>query len=437
MAYVNYTGLKTPNEVLEKMAEYVVTRGYTIIKDPGQTDPWKEDLNVYDQASVDGEKFVFMDRTETYYVVLRSSNGTNIFGTTDDTEMLNATPDVDISYYGIGAVMCEGYSRMQRWYNQYMVPVDLATGKNVQGVWIPVPVREDTLPYTGDDNPHPNENTYTLWCNNIVQPSDTLIFTVVAENVAGNRLVGYDYRCVSMVFGNLYKYDQWEGGAFYSASSVPSLRKQAFNFFVLSDTDPDPDEDLDKRFYEARDSGILPILSSGSVTNTFLRMDIDDAITDARGNIRWASSGTDNITGKPMSLPVRVNGGGNGQIPHYVPLQSTGALDWGRDINTLNGISLEMPMYMAVRVDPDSLDNYAGAGQVAGVYYCCSLNMQSTKVYEHDYPKSGQTSQIFSNSVRRGRYGFDAIAVRQDIDDSDSFYGDITTYMGHETEPQD
>ena len=32
MAYVKYTGLNNPNEVLEKMAEYVTSRGYTIVE---------------------------------------------------------------------------------------------------------------------------------------------------------------------------------------------------------------------------------------------------------------------------------------------------------------------------------------------------------------------------------------------------------------------
>ena len=61
MAYVKYTGLNNPNEVLEKMAEYVTSRGYTIVE------KIKDDLNIYDMSSIDGKKFVFMDRTDTYF----------------------------------------------------------------------------------------------------------------------------------------------------------------------------------------------------------------------------------------------------------------------------------------------------------------------------------------------------------------------------------
>ena len=78
MAYVKYTGLNNPNEVLEKMAEYVTSRGYTIVEKV------KDDLNIYDMSSIDGKKFVFMDRTDTYFIHLRTCNGINIFGNNDD-----------------------------------------------------------------------------------------------------------------------------------------------------------------------------------------------------------------------------------------------------------------------------------------------------------------------------------------------------------------
>ena len=197
--------------------------------------------------------------------------------------------------------------------------------------------------------------------------------------------------------------------------------KSAYDLFAKSSLE---DEDA---FYEIKDSGILPILSSGSVSNTFLRIDIDDAPKESRGYIRWASSGTDNVTGKPMSMPVRVSGGGNGLIPHYANMQSQNNLDWGRNINTLNCITLNMPNYMAVRVDPDVLDNYAACGQVTGIYYVSMLNMQTSYLYEMSYPRSQDLCEVFSYSMRRGRFGFDGISIRQLEDDSDSTEGDITT----------
>ena len=413
MAYVKYTDLETPDEVLTKMAEYITSRGYTIIE------PLKDDTNIYDRSSVDGKKFVFMDRTQTYYVHVRSFNEIWPFGTTDDAYMDIQTPNVDYKYQGIAMTVSEGYSKTQRWYNQYLVPLNLR-GKDVQFVCIPIPSRAE-LNSNGTNNENHNLNKYTLYCNNIVEPSDTLIFSVVAENVGGDAYRGHDYRAVHLACGMLRKYDNWEGGFWFTGSTVPSMLKSAYDLFAKSSLE---DEDA---FYEIKDSGILPILSSGSVSNTFLRIDIDDAPKESRGYIRWASSGTDNITGKPMSMPVRVSGGGNGLIPHYANMQSQNNLDWGRNINTLNCITLNMPNYMAVRVDPDVLNNYAACGQVTGIYYVSMLNMQTSYLYEMSYPKSNDLCEVFSYSMRRGRYGFDGISVRQLEDDSDSTEGDITT----------
>lgn len=423
MAYVKYQDLQTPNEVLLKMAEYIESRGYQIVQ------PVIDDVNIYDQSTVDGKRFVFKSRSDDYFIILRSANGVNIFGTNNSDEMDVETPKTGIGYYGIGMTMSAGYSAVQRWYDQYLAPVGKTTrtlddgskSKDVLGVWIPVVPRDGTIITEADIS-----KAYTLYCNNIVQPSDTFVFTVIGELGDGDTLRGWDKRCVTMTGGDLMKYDDWVGGVFMSASSVPSLCEQAYKFFSLGEIGDEP-------LYTANDDGILPPLSSGSISNTFLRINIDDAVTEARGEIRWACSGTDNITGKPMSLPIRVAGGGNGAVPHFIPLQSTGGTDWGRNINTLNCISLNMPIFMAVRVDPDSLNNYACAGQVTGVYYVCNLNMQSGEVYELDYPNSNDTSQIFSFSMRRGRYGFDALSIRQKIDDTDSVYGDITIDTHHTT----
>lgn len=412
MAYVSYTNLHNPNEVLTKMVEYIKSRGYTVIDD------LKDDLNVYDRSTTDGKKFVFMDRTETYYVMLRSANGTQIFGSDDatmDSIAQNTGADCDPAYYGIGMTVGEGYSKTQRWYNQYLTP-NTWQKTYINGVWIPVNDRSSETVFT-----------YTLWCNNITTPTDTLIFSVTANNTEGNSMIGWDTKAVHMIFGNLQKYDDWNGGAFFSASSVPSLMKNAAKLFELPPKGATDDQKLAEHFL-THDEGILPILSSGSVSNTFLRMDIDDAPKESRGLIRWASSGTDNVTGKPLSMPIRVSGGGNGQIPHYSFMQSASATDWGRNINTLNCMTLNMPCYMAVRVDPDVLNNYAGAGQVTGVYFVCTLNMQTTGTYEMSYPKSGDLCQIFPFSCRRStKYGFDGISIRQKEDDSSSSTGDITT----------
>lgn len=421
MAFVKYTDLETPDDVLTKIAEYVTSRGYTVIE------TLKDDTNVYDRSSVDGKKFVFMDRTQTYYINLRSFNEVWPFGTNDDAYMDIQTPDIDYRYQGIAMTVSEGYSRTQRWYNQYLVPTKYRD-KDVQCVCIPIP-RRTAQNTDGTTNINANANKYTLYCNNIVEPTDTLVFSVVAENIGGDTYRGHDYRAVHLACGMLRKYDDWEGGYWFTGSTTPALLKSAYDLYATTTTKQDDgvtritDEEA---FYEIKDSGILPILSSGTQSNTFLRIDIDDAPKETRGFIRWASSGTDNITGKKLSMPVRVDHGGNGVIPHYAYMQSQSRLDWGRNINTLNCITLNMPNYMAVLVDPDVLENYAACGQVTGVYYVSMLNMQTSYTYEMSYPRSQDLCQVHSYSMRRGRYGFDGISIRQLEDDSDSTEGDIT-----------
>lgn len=370
MAYVAYPGLTTPNEVLEKISDYIQSRGYSIVQNI------TNDLNIYNMASSDGQRFVFLDRTNEYFIILRSANGTMIFGTNDDPAMDIMTPDTNVDYTGIGMTVSEGYSKSQRWYNQYRAP-KRARGTEIYGVFMPMKV--------GDGY------SYTLYCNNIVDPTDTLVFSLVKEEDTYHQ-------CVHLIYANIDKYDSWDGGAFISGSSVKSLMGNDVKVFEHA-------KDSDKY--------ILPVLSSGGVSNSFLRIDIDEAPTVLRGEILWASSGTNNETGKKLSLPIRTADGKNGKIPNYWWLQSKGRLDGGKNANTLNCITIDMPIFAAVIVDPDVLDNYAAVGSISGVYCISTLNMQTAGVYERSYPRSNDLCQIFPHGKRRGIYGFDGISIRQ------------------------
>lgn len=208
------------------------------------------------------------------------------------------------------------------------------------------------------------------------------------------------FQTTHLIFGNLDKYDTWTGGAYFSGSATRYMMKTAYKVYEEKDES---------------DSAILPVLSSGQYSNTFLRIDIDDAPTDARGNIYWASSGNDNITGKRLSLPIRVKGQAqNGKIPNYLYLQSQERLDWGRDINTLNCITINMPIYFSVCVDPDAMNLYAPAGAANGIYFISTLNMQTSHTYEIQYPDSNILCEIFPMGKRRGYYGFDGISIYQE-----------------------
>ena len=665
MSYVAYTNLKTPNEVIASMADYVTNQGYPIVQ------ALADDVNIYDKSSSDGKKFVFTDMDEDYFIMLRSANEVNIFGTTDDATMDITTPVVGKEYKGIGLTVGEGYSSTQRWYSQYNAPVNLR-GDVVQCGWMPVstgiedipevpepdpvdepvPVEEPQQPvypdaptaptrptnpgldnirirninqapmsigsgyidivivddlsnYLGTDdilficsidtatttinsnynhNPYPaklgttrtNEalvpgdsstniqqvvntygaghtryfgtggnlpyyrmyipdtyraqylsdcavnssqpvisssggfnytqyltasdhsgarinaavwgmtrddynslvaklaeqaeyddpnsaiwqayntayaqyeadlanyqqtienmnqqyqddladyqaylqakaayeqylrdkaaydayielinsiqHVYTLFCNHLTTPTDTLTFSLVKVD-AETKL----YQTTHLIVGLLQKYDEsWVGGIYFTGSATHEMVKTAYKVYLDEDTS---------------DQYTLPVFSSSEKSNTFLRINIDEAPSTARGTILWASSGTDNVTGKRLSLPVRVPGQeSNGKIPHYEYLQSQSRLDWGRNINTLNCITVNMPLYFSVNVDPDQLNLYAAAGVATGVFFISTLNMQTGFCYEQSYPQSGDLCQVFPMGKRRGYYGFDGISIRQ------------------------
>lgn len=725
MAYVKYSGLTKPNEVLEKMADYVKGKGYTVVQD------YTDDANIYDRSTVDGKKFVFQDKTNTYFISLRSANGTYIFGTSDDAQMDTLPADKYVHYSGIGMVVSEGYSKSQRWYNQFNAPHTL-NAKDVQGVFMPVtagtaiapvtrPSRvsypnvtvdqqfiDDTarynqyvkdtdtyVNYLGDEdnyieylkNRYNTSYRYDLFCNEVTKPTATLTFSLVKQSVqivdkiadppvrpvrpprpvkqpypaqptapikynvatsnyglfdsaggdynigigdmstakskidninnkdnlsvnlhplfkvidnsgvitnicaqlnqstghtfepftdnANNFLMsaidttvtvpkvtitsctltanqfynysayyynyayaqngvspydvdnqniayhrqcsshdiqgtferngnsvalsnvhivliptdvvvpklqnffneefgykrkeGFDnktsadwvaynttkkqiddkydadmkqhltdlqkfdsdmkvyepafekyvddlekgigitykedpntklFQCTHLIVGNLEKYDKWTGGIYFSGSANRDMLKTCWQVYEDNDTS---------------DQWILPVLSSSSKTNTFLRIDIDDAPMDERGHILWASSGTDNVTGKKLSLPIRVVGdSGNGKIPHYQYLQSQERLDWGRNINTLNCITINMPIYFSILVDPDVMDLYACCGAASGIYFISTLNTQTSYTYEIQYPDSNILCETFPMGKRRGHYGFDGISIYQE-----------------------
>lgn len=375
MAYISYPNLTSANEVIEAMAAYITSLSYTIVQ------PLVDDLNIYDRASTDGKKFAFQNRAGEYFIILRSVNGTQVFGTTNDAAMDIATPDTDANYTGVAMTVTEGYSSSARWYNQYHAPKAKASVQ-VYGVFMPV---DETHNYT-----------YTLYCNNISRPSDTIVFTLVKDN---DKYMQHSH----LLYADVNKYDIWDGGAFFSGSSPISMMKNAIRCYEHT---------------QQADQYILPVCSSGTVSNSFLRINIDEAPLVPRGEILWASSGTNNETGKKLSLPIRTGENMNGKIPHYYYMQSKSRLDWGKNICTLNAITINMPIFLAVMVDPDILDNYAAVGHLTGVYFVSNLNMATAQVYEISYPESNKLCQVFSiRGKRRGTNGFDGLSIQQFVDE--------------------
>lgn len=392
MAYVAYKGLKTPDEVISKIAEFIKTTDLTIVQD------LVDDYDIYTASAVDGKKFAFKishsesnNKTVENVVVLRSANGTNIFGMTDDSQQqLNQSQfKKDIHYEGIGMTVGDAYSTTVTWHNQQNTP-HVVKSTTALGVFMPITTQVTDI-------------SYTLYCNYLKKEEKTLVFSVVRENT-------FQRQSAHLIVGNLSKYDIWHGGVYFTGSLNGSINDfdmtiEAYKLF----------EDT----YELPEAYTLPVFCQGSKGGTYLQIDIDEAPSDFRGNIHWASSFIDKSigTGKQLAVPVR-NSDSGANVPNYYYMQSKDRLDWGKNNNLLNCITVDLPIYFAVCVDPDVVQDYACCGHCYGLSYISLLNFQTGETYHIDKYNSESLEQVFTMDKRRGWYGFDGFGVVQEIVES-------------------
>lgn len=392
MAYVAYKGLKTPDEVISKIAEFIKTTDLTIVQD------LVDDYDIYTASAVDGKKFAFKishsesnNKTVENVVVLRSANGTNIFGMTDDSQQQPNQSQFkkDIHYEGIGMTVGDAYSTTVTWHNQQNTP-HVVKSTTVLGVFMPITTQVTDI-------------SYTLYCNYLKKEEKTLVFSVVRENT-------FQRQSAHLIVGNLSKYDRWHGGVYFTGSlngSINDFDMTIKAYKLFEDT------------YELHEAYTLPVFCQGSRGGTYLQIDIDEAPSDFRGNIHWASSFIDKSvgTGKQLAVPVRSSDSG-ANIPNYYYMQSKDRLDWGKNNNLLNCITVDLPIYFAVCVDPDVIQDYACCGYCYGLSYISLLNFQTGETYHIDKYNSESLEQVFTMDKRRGWYGFDGFGVDQEIVES-------------------
>jgi len=116
-------------------------------------------------------------------------------------------------------------------------------------------------------------------------------------------------------------------------------------------------------------------------------------------------------------LPVAnidcINAGWFPKIPHYGYLQSQTSADTGRNVNTLNCITVNLPLAVYVLRDPDGLANFSQCGYVPGVYFISTRNVAPAQTYTINYPESGTLYQAFPQTSRGGPMGYDGISIKQ------------------------
>ena len=306
------------------------------------------------------------------YACFRSANGKPIFQTQLNTTAANA--------HGIGLVCSTNYSSTPisgLWFDQPNA-TKLKSTQEVIGVGIPV---------------KPAGN-YRLYCNAISDPSDLLLFSLELEP-------GY-YQHLAVA--NTSKVGAWTGGTVYSGS------RNSVRMFPGS---------WDVSILESESNHLFGM---SKYSSTFARVDIDAAPLRMPG-VLWASGGPDTAdaqacyTGKMLALGVMnidcLTASWLPKVPHYGYLQSQTGDDSGRNTNTLNCISVNLPMALYVMRDPDSLRNFSQVGYVPGVYAISLYNIAPGQLYEISYPQSGNMHQVFPHVHRKGVFGYDGISVKQ------------------------
>jgi hypothetical protein len=376
MAYQIYEHLAGPDDVLEKMRDFVVLHGWTVLEN------LTSDLATDGSGVSDGKRLCI--QKGEIFANFRSANGKEIFQThvgvppVPPATTVGKTP-TDLCY-GIGLTCSTQYSATPVsgfWYDQPNA-TRLAATQEVIGVGIPV---------------KPNSNL-RLYCNSTSDPSELLVFSLELES-------GY-FQHLAVAMTN--KVGAWIGGTIYSGSRN-SVRMFPSSWAMSA--------------IEA-DSNHLFGLSK--YASTFLRVDVDAAPSRAH-SVLWASGGSNDAssaacyTGKMLAMGVMNNdcltAAWLPKVPHYGYLQSQSMTDIGRNVNTLNCISVNLPMALYVLRDPDALRNFSQVGYVPGMYAISMRNVAPGQLYEISYPLSGNLHQVFPHVRRIGLFGYDGISINQ------------------------
>ncbi|HMM22688.1 MAG TPA: hypothetical protein PKA10_18370 [Selenomonadales bacterium] len=349
-------------ELLNKLRDFAAVCGWTVLVET-------DDLPIDGTATSDGRRLVIKSPDETVFASFRSAKGKKIFPT--QINLGNA--------HGLGLVCASGFVEHPPsglWYDQ--PGATKAVSQEVIGVGIPV---------------HPTAEQ-TVYFNHIVEPSEMIVLSLeVLPGVFQH-----------MAVGQAHKIGSWTGGTIYSAS------RNSYGMFTAGFT---------KGQIEGESNHLFGLSKNAS---TFLRCDIDSAPLRTP-EVLWASGGPNSgdvaagYTGKMLALPVLnidcLAAAWLPKIPHYGYLQSQSSTDTGRNVNTLNCISVNLPLAVYVLRDPDGLANFSQCAYVPGVYFISTRNVAPGSAYAINYPESGTLYQAFPQTSRGGAIGYDGISIKQ------------------------
>lgn len=365
MAYTTYSGLTCAADILAKMSAFASANGWSILED------CVDDLPIDGSGVTDGKKLFI--KNGDVYGFFRTQHGKAIFPGYPTFDATNGEAIALIGGTGYVAAPPSGF-----WYDQANKSCDYNGNAVGCGVWI-------GKPDTGKD--------IKLFCNAITTPSIMLIFTIVQD--------GY-YQHLAV--GQIDKVGNWTGGAFISGtlssyqishaiSGLPTLDGIANHMFATS---------------------------NGS--STFIQAEVDSA-PQRTVPVLWLNVGspaktqvsgyTGKVAGSHIVNHDCLQADWLPKIPHFGYLQSQSATDYGRDVNTLNCISVDLQIGIYAQRDPDALNNFSLMGYIPGVFAISMKNVAPGQLYEISYPQSGSMHQVFPCCLRGGALGYDGIAIKQ------------------------
>lgn len=378
MANAKYTITGNMNNVLEKIRDFLVDNGWTILNN------CTPDIMPNATGAPDGGEILAV-KMDDCIAVMRSAMGFAIF----PNQTNHNTSAASTGAYGIGLTGCTAYTANPAsgyWYDQTNPPLN-TTKREVIGVGI--------VSCQGVSG------TYELFCNFTTKPAISAIFTIkeVINNQSTDKKDVAVYQ--HLAFGLLQKAGNWTGGMFISGS------RSSYKMFIATPNVPDNvDVDSNEMF-------------AMSVNPSFLVQGEVDSAPLMDKPILWWSAGPEKgemSTGKILastltnheyllSVP---------KVPHYGYIQSQNPTDYGRNVNTLNCISVNLPIALFVQRDPNLLMNFSFVGYIPNAYAISMRCLAPEKMYEINYPKSGNLHQVFPHVIKYGKRGYDGISILQE-----------------------
>lgn len=273
--------------------------------------------------------------------------------------------DSGVERYGIGLNCSTGFDNEADWHSQPGAPTDIMN--RVVGVGIPL--HGDRIP------------KYVI--NYLTSPDAVFLSCEMQEG-----------QWVHLAFGALRKIGNWPGGTFFSAS-----RNHYYMYAKAGFTDIDTENQR--------------LFSQETYSNTYVRADIDAF------DRMWLSAGErtnaveTGYTGKPIvgALKKLSGLGYSASVPNYALLQCASASDDGRTANTLNCLTINLPLYIYALRDPNAMNEYSLIGYIPHAYYANLKYLAPGGIYEIDHIGGDQYS-VFPFSKREGQFGYDGLSVR-------------------------